>query len=68
MVCRARKYANDMQKIANSIRYAQRMPPDFATILLKDLMALEEGYTHKLIMVPEFSAWLAKNGKYFNHD
>jgi hypothetical protein len=64
----AHKHKNDMQKMANSIRYAQKLPPDFSMILLKGYMALEEGYTKKLVQIPEYSAWLSKIGKYLNHD
>ena len=68
MVSYAKKHSNDMPRIANSICYASKMPPDFATILLKDYMAIDPDYKHKLMSVPEFSDWLSKNGKYFNHD
>jgi hypothetical protein len=67
MVGYAAKHKNDMEKIANSIQYAQKLPPDFATILLKDYMVLEPDYERKLMSVPEFSVWLSKNGRYFNH-
>jgi len=67
MVSHARSIKKDIPKIANSIRYAQNFPPDFATILLRDYMALEEGYQKKLMTVPEFSAWLSKNGRYFGN-
>jgi len=67
MVSYARGIKKDIPKIANSIQYAQKLPPDFATILLRDYMALEEGYQEKLMTVPEFSAWLSKNGRYFSN-
>jgi len=67
MVSYAAKHKHDMNKIANSITYAQKLPPDFATILLKDYMVLEKDYQHKLMTIPAFSTWLSKNGRYFNH-
>jgi hypothetical protein len=65
MVSYAKKHSNDMRKIANSIAYAKKLPPDFATILLKDYMAIEPDYKQKLLVVPEFADWLSKNGRYF---
>jgi len=67
MVSYGVKRKDELDKIANSIAYAQKLPPDFATILLKDYMAFEPGYQHKLMTIPAFSAWLSKNGRYFSH-
>jgi hypothetical protein len=67
MVSYAARHKDDMRKIANSIQYAQKLPPDFATVLLKDYMVLEPGYKQRLMSVPEFSAWLSKNGRFFNN-
>ena len=51
MVSYAKKHSSDMRKIANSIAYAGKFPPDFATILLKDYMAIEDGYKQKLLTI-----------------
>jgi hypothetical protein len=67
MTSYAAKHKEDLQKIAHSIQYAQKLPPDFATILLKDYLVLEADYQQKLMSIPEFAKWLAKNGRYFNH-
>ena len=67
MVSYAAKHKNELDKIANSIQYAQKLPPDFTTILLKDYLVLEPDYRHKLMTIPAFSAWLSQNGRYFNH-
>ena len=67
MVNYAAKHKNELDRIANSIQYAGKLPPDFATILLKDYMVIEPDYQHKLMTIPAFSAWLSKNGRYFNH-
>ena len=67
MVSYASKIKDDLGKIANSIQYSHNLPPDFATILLKDYMAIEPDYMQKLMGIPSFSAWLSKNGRYFNH-
>lgn len=66
MLEHARLVKDDMTKIANSIRYADRIPPDYSTILMKDYMALEEGYREKLITIPEFAQWLRTKGALLN--
>lgn len=66
MTAYAREHKDDLVRIANSIRYADRMPPDFAVILLKDYMFLEKGYRDKLMRVPEFLRWLSSKGSLLN--
>ena len=66
MVCYAREHKNDMTKIANSIKYAEKMPPDFSVVLLKDYMYIEEDYKQKLIKIPEFNKWLQSKGALLN--
>jgi hypothetical protein len=66
MVSYAREHKNDMKKIANSIEYADMMPPDFSTVLMKDYMYLEEGYKEKLLHIPEFAKWLRTKGRFVN--
>lgn len=66
MLSYARTVKDDMARMANSIRYADKLPPDFSTILMKDYMALEEGYRERLIMIPEFSRWLREKGRLLN--
>ncbi len=62
----ARKHKDDMSRIANSIRYADRMPPDFSVMLLKDYMDIEEGYKERLMLIPEFMRWLQSKGALLN--
>ncbi len=59
-------HRDEMGQIANSIRYAMRLPPDFAAVLLKGYMSLEEGYKEKLMTVPEFSEWIRTRGALLN--
>ena len=66
MTAYARLHKDDMNQIANSIRYADKMPPDFSVILMKDYMYIEEGYKEKLLLVPEFSKWLSSKGALLN--
>lgn len=62
----AKNHKDDMEAIANSIRYADRMPPDFSTVLLKDYMYIEENYKEKLLRIPEFTKWLNSKGGLLN--
>ena len=66
MTAYAREHSDDMRRIANSVRYADQMPPDFSTVLFKDYMYLEPDYNVKLLNIPEFSAWLSTKGKLLN--
>jgi hypothetical protein len=62
----ASKYKDDIRLIANSIRYADNMPPDFSTVLMKDYMYIEKDYKAKLISIPEFAKWLNTKGRLLN--
>ncbi len=66
MVSHARCHKDDMTGIANSIRYADRMPPDFAAVLMRDYMYIEKDYKHKLMTIPEFRRWLQTKGSLMN--
>ena len=66
MVCYAREHKGDMAKIANSIAYANRMPPDFSVVVMKDYMYIEKNYKEKLLTIPEFAKWLRTKGQLVN--
>ncbi len=66
MAAYAREHKDEMRRIANSIVYATRMPPDFAAILMRDYMYIEKGYKEKLMRIPEFNEWLRKRGSLLN--
>ncbi len=66
MTAYARDHRDDLRRIANSVRYADRMPPDFSTVLLKDYMAIEPDYRAKLLRIPEFTEWLQTKGRLLN--
>ncbi len=66
MTAYAREHKNDMTRIANSITYANRMPPDFSAVLFKDYMYIEKDYKQKLMRIPEFSKWLQSKGSMMN--
>jgi len=62
MIAHAKKHRSELKKIENSIEYAKRMPPDFATMLLKQYMVLEPDYKMQLMRMPAFSSWLSGQG------
>lgn len=66
MTIYASSHKDDLEKIANSIRFAEKLPPDFSTILLKDYLYIEEDYKKKLLNIPEFNRWLKSKGRLLN--
>ncbi len=66
MVSYAREHKNEMNRIANSIAYADKMPPDFSAVLMKDYMYIEKNYKEKLLSIPEFAKWLRTKGRLIN--
>ena len=66
MTAYARSHKDEMVRIANSIRYAEKMPPDFSTVLMKDYMYIDKHYKEKLLTIPEFSKWLGAKGRLMN--
>jgi len=64
MVAHARRHQDDIDAIANSIKYALKMPPDFATILLKDYFVFSKDFKKQLMKLPELMKWLQRSGKY----
>ena len=66
MTAFAREHREDFRRIANSIVYANAMPPDFSVVLIKDYMYIEKGYKEKLMLIPEFVNWLRTKGSLLN--
>ena len=66
MTAYACEHKGQLNRIANSIRYAEKMPPDFAAMLMKDYMYIEEGYRKTLMQIPEFSRWLSTKGRWLS--
>lgn len=62
----AREHKTDLHRIENSIIYAEAMPPDFSTALMKNYMCIEPGYKEKLMNIPAFSKWLREKGRLLN--
>ncbi|MBR2461434.1 MAG: AAA family ATPase [Clostridia bacterium] len=66
MTVYAGEHRDDMAGMANSIRYGMKMPADFSTVLMKNYMAIEDGYREKLMRIPEFMAWAKTKGRLLN--
>ena len=66
MTTYAKAHKSEIGRIANSILYADTLPPDFSAMLLKDYMYLENGYKEKLLTIPAFSRWLSAKGRLLN--
>lgn len=66
MTAYARSHKDEMAGIANSIRYAEKMPPDFSMVLMKDYMYIEKDYKERLMLIPEFAKWLQSKGSLMN--
>jgi len=66
MVAYAKKNKNNTEMIRNSIKYARKLPPDFAVVLMKDYMNLEPNYRMKLMKIPEFADFASKSGSLLN--
>ncbi|MBP3696844.1 MAG: AAA family ATPase [Clostridia bacterium] len=58
----AKKHSKDLSKIANSIKYAMKLPSDFSFVLFRDYISIEENYKLKLLQIPEFVTWLQNKG------
>ena len=66
MVSYAREHKNDLTAIANSIKYADNLPPDYSAMLLKDYIYIEKNYKEKLLKIPEFAKWMSSKGRLLN--
>lgn len=62
----AKKHKDDLDKIANSIDYISKLPPDFSVLILKDYLYIEDNYKSKLNKIPEFGKWFSKIGSLLN--
>ena len=66
MTSSATEHNEDMEKIANSIKYLDKLPPDFSMVLLKNYMCIEKNYKEKLMRIPEFAKWISTRGRLLN--
>ena len=66
MVAFARAHQDNMDQIAHSVRFANRMPPDFGTILLMDYLHIDPAFREKLMAIPEYAKWMQTKGSLMN--
>ena len=66
MTAYARENKDDPEAIGHSVTYADKLPPDYATMLMKDYMYLEENYRLKLMRIPAFARWISNKGWLLN--
>ncbi len=66
MVIYASEHRDELDRIANSIRYAEKLPADFSAVLIKDYLSIEDDYKSRLMNVPEFAKWLNSKGALLN--
>lgn len=66
MTAYARDHKDDLSQIANSVRYAEQMPPDYSAVLMWDYMHLEPDYKLTLMKIPVFSRWLRTKRRLLN--
>ena len=66
MVAYAKSHKDEMDRIANSIRYADTMPPDFGALLMRDYLYIDKDYKKRLMQIPEFTKWLQRKGSLMN--
>ena len=66
MTAYAKEHKEELGRITNSIVYAEKFPPDFSAMLLKDYLYIEKGYKEKLLKIPAFSRWLSTKGRLLN--
>ena len=66
MAAYAKTHLDDPNAIDHSIAYAQRLPPDFSVMLLKDYLHLAPGCRETLMRNPRFSRWAADKGGFLN--
>jgi len=66
MVHYAKKHKDDLYLIENSLLYANKFPPEYMLILVKDYLAFEDNYYAKLLKLAEFKKFIATKGKLLN--
>ena len=66
MTAHAREVRHDSKAIGHSLAYAEKLPADFAALLVQDYLHLEPGYRTFLMGVPEFVHWMTEWGSMLN--
>ncbi len=66
MTAYAKKHLDDDILIENSILYANRMPAEFSTLLLKEYIYMDKTAKMRLMRLPAFQRWLNEKGSLLN--
>ena len=66
MIAYAREHKEDLDRIGNSITFAESLPSDFTMLLIRSYIAIEKGYIEKLKKIPEFYKFIQKKGSILN--
>lgn len=62
----AAAHQNELARIANSLKYADKLPPDFSVMILNDYISISNNFRQKLSTLPEFSKLLRAKGSMLN--
>lgn len=62
----AYEHWDDTDLISNSIAYADKLPPDYSTVLMQDYMNINKERPNGLMRIPEFIKWLRTKGQLLN--
>lgn len=62
MTTYAKEVKNDLIKMGNSLRYAEKFPADYIAILLRNYEEMEDNYKDTLMALPEYSRLISKRG------
>lgn len=66
MVENMHKDKTDSLALSYAIDYVNLLPPDYSTMIFKDLMLFEEEFKEVLMQNPAFSNWLRTKGRLLN--
>lgn len=66
MTAYAFEHKDDLDRIGNSIAYANKLPVDYSVVLMKDYQLIEPNYREKLMRLPTFTRWLSSKGALLN--
>ena len=66
MISYAKQHKDELDKIANSIKYAATLPADYSAMVMKDYVYIDKDFKNTLIKIPEFNKWMDVRGSLIN--
>lgn len=66
MTTYAKAHPDDIERIINSLKYAEKMPADFSTLLVKNYMNISTHFKHRLMSTDYFTDLIQRKGAIFN--